>query len=65
MSKLLTPGELAQRLQVSIDTLQRWRSQGKGPTCLRLSCGKKGAIRYKEEAVERWLKSLEEEDPRR
>jgi hypothetical protein len=34
--------------------LRTWRSEGRGPSFIKAE-GKKGAIRYKLEAVEKWL----------
>jgi predicted site-specific integrase-resolvase len=44
---LLTPDEVAQKLQVHRNTLANWRSKGVGPTYTRIG----GAIRYTDEAV--------------
>jgi len=52
--KLLTEQDLAQRLQVSRRTLQRWRSAGTGPEFQRMG---DRLIRYQESAVTRWQRS--------
>lgn len=46
----LTPQELADRWDVSINTLQRWRVDGVGPRYLKLHT--KGSIRYRREDIE-------------
>lgn len=51
LTKLLTPADLAEHLDVSAGTLANWRSAGTGPTYIRLS----GVIRYRVDAVEKWI----------
>lgn len=46
----LTEGQLAARLQVSIRTVQRWRTEGGGPCYVK--CG--GAVRYRLQDVFSW-----------
>jgi excisionase family DNA binding protein len=47
----LTPAEVAERLQVSVKTLERWRSGGRGPRF-----GRRGAvIRYRVVDVDEWM----------
>ncbi|WP_216599022.1 AlpA family transcriptional regulator [Ruegeria sp. HKCCD7318] len=41
-NKLLKANEMADFLQVSLDTLIRWRSQGRGPKWIKVG----GTIRY-------------------
>jgi len=48
---LLTPKQLAERLQLPIQTLYGWRHRGVGPTAIRV--GKH--TRYRGAEVERWL----------
>lgn len=48
--QLLTPEQLAERLQIPLGTLYRWRSRGEGPPGLR--CGRH--LRYRPEDVRRW-----------
>lgn len=55
-SPLLDSREVAAYLKVSESTLSRWRSAGTGPPVLRLG----GIARYRLEAVDRWLGSLEQ-----
>lgn len=51
MKPLLSTAELAEYLQVPIQTIYGWRHKGEGPIGFRL--GKH--IRYRVEDVERWL----------
>jgi predicted site-specific integrase-resolvase len=51
----LTPEQVAQRYQVSPDTLKEWRYKGTGPTFLRL--GKR--VRYREVDLEVWERERE------
>ena len=44
----LTPKELAHRWNRSVDTLERWRSDGMGPVFLKLN----GKVLYRTEDVE-------------
>ena len=48
---LLTPDEVAQKLQVHPNTLANWRSKGVGPTYTRVG----GAIRYTDEAISTYV----------
>lgn len=50
--KLLTTAEVSQRYEgnLSVRTLNNWRSQGKGPRFLRLE----GKILYPVEELEKW-----------
>ena len=47
--------QLAQELEVSVDTLARWEVARTGPPCIRL--GRR--VYYRRETVREWLKSLE------
>ncbi len=51
--ELLTPTEVADQLRVDTRTLSRWRSEGNGPTYVRVG----RAIRYDQLAVSNWLGS--------
>jgi predicted site-specific integrase-resolvase len=55
MDKYLTPGQVAERYQVSIETLKDWRYRGVGPDYLK--AGK--SVRYRESALERWERKQE------
>lgn len=55
VSPLMGSREVAAYLKVSESTLSRWRSAGQGPPFLRLG----GIARYRVEAVDAWLTSLE------
>ncbi|MHA7297665.1 helix-turn-helix transcriptional regulator [Pseudarthrobacter sp. MDT3-1] len=48
---LLTTEEVAAWLQVAPKTLRNWRSDGIGPTALKLH----GVVRYNRSAVENWI----------
>lgn len=60
---LLRETDVAQRLNVSVASLRRWRSKGQGPTFLKLgenSIGNPGvAVRYRAKDISSWLNSLE------
>jgi excisionase family DNA binding protein len=51
--KLLTPPEVARRLQVPEETLSKWRVRGKGPAFHRMG----RHVRYDPRDLEAWLKS--------
>lgn len=55
VSPLMDSREIAAYLKVSESTLSRWRSAGQGPPFLRLG----GIARYRIDAVDAWLTSLE------
>ena len=46
--------EAARHLGVSVATLKRWRSNGQGPSYIRLSSA---IIRYRETDLDRWILS--------
>lgn len=59
--KLLTPKDLAEKLQISIKTLRRWRYEKKvGPAWIKLGT----QVRYPESEVEKYLESLEKITPK-
>ena len=49
---LLTERELAERWQISVKTLYRWRVQGTGPAYVRLQETPAAPVRYRLEDVE-------------
>lgn len=51
-SRLLTPAETADLLQISERTLENWRGRGHGPPHTRLT---KRSIRYRERDVRSWI----------
>jgi len=56
MSKeLLTPDDLAKFLDMSRASLARWRSEGGGPSYIKLRGGRTGFIRYRLRDVEKFL----------
>ena len=48
---LLTEGELANYLNVSVAAVRKWRGQGRGPAFCKLG----SLVRYKREDVDQWL----------
>ena len=48
---LLTSQQLAERLQVSLPTIKRWRREGGGPPFVRAG----RSVRYRASEVDRWL----------
>lgn len=57
---LLTIRELAEQLEVTCRTLERWNAQRIGPP--RIKLGKK--VYYRIEAVKEWILSQEQAQPR-
>ena len=56
MSKeLLTPADLAKFLDMSEASLARWRSEGGGPSYIKLRGGRTGFIRYRVRDIEKFL----------
>ncbi|WP_323775603.1 helix-turn-helix domain-containing protein [Leisingera sp.] len=53
----LTRRELAGELGLSMDTLARWKSQGRGPVCINAG----NRILYRVESVHEWLLQEERE----
>jgi predicted DNA-binding transcriptional regulator AlpA len=51
LSEFVSDAELARRLGLSPATLQKWRSQAKGPRWVRMG----RAIRYRVSDVEAWV----------
>jgi len=58
--RLLSPKDLADRLQVDVETLYKWRLRGYGPQGFRV--GK--FLRYRPAVVEAWLERQAEREPR-
>jgi len=53
---LLTGSEVAQRLRISLRSLERLRADGSGPPWIRVSAGtKRGRIAYPESGLLVWL----------
>lgn len=50
-TQLLTERELAERWQISVKTLYRWRVQGTGPAYVRLQETPSAPVRYRLEDV--------------
>lgn len=54
---LLTPTQVADLLQVKLDTLEAWRGKRIGPAWIKLGEGKRSPVRYRRDAVENYLKA--------
>lgn len=52
---LLTPEETSEVLKVAIQTLANWRSQGKGPSWVKLGARR---CRYRASEIERFITSM-------
>jgi len=58
--KLLTTAEVAARLRVKKNTLDKWRLRGRGPRFLKFgSDGASGRVRYTEEAIAEYVAAAE------
>lgn len=56
VSKLLSNAEAAQRIGVQPNTLEIWRTRGKGPQFIKLDPNSlRSPIRYRESDIETWL----------
>jgi predicted site-specific integrase-resolvase len=53
---LLTPRDVAARLAVSLDTLARWRAEGRGPAYVKLGGREKSPVRYTQAGMREFLK---------
>ena len=51
MTSLLNENDLARYLGVSLAACRKWRTQGRGPTFIKLG----SLVRYRSEDVEQWL----------
>lgn len=54
---LLTPTQVADLLQVKIDTLEAWRGKRIGPAWIKLGEGKRSPVRYRRADVDIYLKA--------
>lgn len=52
---LLTPAQASVMLGVAVQTLAKWRHEGRGPRYLKMC----RLIRYRRDELERWLSELE------
>lgn len=50
-SQLLTPAQVAERLQVDIQLLNQWRSRRKGPKFLKIG----HLVRYEAAELQKWI----------
>jgi DNA binding domain, excisionase family len=57
MEELYTVKEVARKLKVAESTINRWVAEGK-LKALKLSEGRKGAVRFREEDIKAFLESL-------
>ncbi len=51
---LLTREQAAELLQLDPHTLACWKSQGRGPACVKFGAGRSAAVRYLRSDIERW-----------
>ena len=56
LSPFLRPEDVASILGVSLDTVKRWRAEGKGPAAVYLT---PRTVRYRRESVDAWAKTNE------
>lgn len=54
MSCLLTEGDVAGRLHVSLASVRRWRLEQRGPQFIKMG----SLVRYRPEDIEAWLAAL-------
>jgi len=54
MSSLLTEGDVAQRLHISLASVRRWRLERRGPPFIKVG----SLVRYRPEDLELWLAAL-------
>lgn len=55
--KLYKPREAAQRLLLSVSTLERMRGNGTGPDFQKLGTGKRARVAYRAEDLDAWLEA--------
>lgn len=53
--QLLTPKQVAELLQVQVQTLRVWRRKNTGPSWVTLGSGPQAPVRYSREAVDNYL----------
>ncbi len=53
LDALMNESEVAQRLQVSVACVRRWRLERRGPKFIKLGA----LVRYRSDDIERWLAS--------
>ena len=58
LSQLMSSRNLAERLNVTAETLANWRNKGMGPAYLKLTHGPRGHVRYRLADVIAWEESL-------
>jgi len=54
---LLTAPQAAELLSVGQRTLARWSAEGRAPAPLKLTPGRRGALRYRRADLEAWVSS--------
>lgn len=54
MANLLTEGEIAQKLNVSLASVRRWRLERRGPQFIKVG----SLVRYRPEDLDLWLAAL-------
>ncbi len=58
--ELLTPAQVADLLQVKLETLEAWRGKRTGPAWLKLGDGKRCPVRYRRSDVDAYLKERQQ-----
>ncbi len=56
MAELLTISEAAAYLKIPVETLRKWRAQGRGPKAIKLG----RHLRYRQDDVDQWIDAQEE-----
>ncbi len=59
LHKLLTTEDVSALLNVAPATIVWWRSQKQGPEWVRLGRGKRSPVRYRPEAIEKYITQME------
>lgn len=55
MPELLTIDEVSAYLKVPVETLRKWRAEGRGPNAVKLG----RHLRYRKDEVDRWVAEQE------
>lgn len=53
---LMKPEDVAERLQVSMHTIEYWRAKRTGPKFVKIGEGKRAPVRYRKSEVEAYVK---------
>lgn len=60
MDEVLTPSQAAKYLQMSVETLRRWRTDRRGPAYFRAG----RHVRYRRSALDKWMERGERQNAR-